>query len=752
MSSHPFDIFAQLLARGISRRDLLRTISGLAAGAAAYASLPLSRVVRARPGVQQDANEPQPPGFWPPDFPLDPPGEMLDDYLDCIADGNTPEECDKGVPWCEIHEYVYSRLLPNVTGILETLTPFGEDCGTTDCLQCCYRPSANSCHSSYIGENVINCRPSIYGAGTRGVGLTLLLAEPPPEGTCLFTPQVCTHLAMCLQEDPAGALGHGSGRTPFPQAGPANYLTDPGAIKQRARVFAIYALTQARHYLDEYATDTPDALPLQSLSDALLGRGWATWRQDMAALTFDLNDPLFRVTDSVGTLIESASRANVGRLFGLLRLLTGLPNLTARLEYVESRVWNAADKASYLAAIPDPDAALAELLDPHIVAILKRVPLLQDYQLLAVALPGEAPPDGRYGGMALGQPPTLRLSTIVAGQTVTLTASLDDPSDGIAGLARPLSVDWGDGRVTRHDVAVGESTMTAAHEYATGGRYAIYGVAANNSGLRGAACAVSEVQAAPQGANRQAPILAPTLVRVGLQGLSILMPYNGDVRLALYFTEATGVRFRAGRSRIISGPTDISVPTAMGDAYAHNPVRVEIVKLSIEPLHGIVAAVSSHVPLLALSTLLLGVFSAAQMRVVDTALTLRVEMLAVYLQGSTTPMPSTFLVVNADGSITVPLLYRATRPEPYQRVERIEIAITPAMFDGFVLDATPTALPVGTTAAWVELRPNSFTRVPDAPTPTLTPTATPPTTPPTPTSTPTGEPSEYKAFVPLVEQ
>ena len=679
--------------------------------------VPKPGLVAARASMQQDPNEPQPPGYWPPDFPLDPPGELIDDYVDCIAEGHTPEECDKGIPWCEIREYLLNRAFPNLTGILETLNPFGEDCGTTDCLQCCYVPSTNGCHSSYIGEDVINCSPNIYGAGTRGVGLTLLLQEPPPDGTCLFTPQVCTHVGMCLQGSATASVS-GTSRAASAQANP-NYLADPRAIKQRARVFAMYALTQARHYLDEYATDNPDALPLQSLTDALFGRGWATWRQDMVSLTFDLNDPLFRVLDGAGNLIESASRANVARLFALLRLMTGLPNLAARLEYIESRLWAAGDKASYLASIPDPDAALEESLDPHLVGILKRVPMLQDYQLFAAPLLGEMPAAGRYGGMTLGQPPTLRLTTALAGPTVTLSVSLDDPTGGVGNLARPLAVDWGDGRVSHYELTAGQATLTASHEYGSASRYAIYAVAANNSGLRGAACAVVEATSAARMASDQQPqaqTALPTVARVGLTGLSILnLPFTKDARLALYFVDASGSKFRAGRSRIVTGPTNITVPTTVGDAYAHNPSRLEVVKVSIEPRHGISAPTAGRIPLLTLSTLLLGVFSTAQMRIADVALALRAEMLAVYVQGSATPLASTVLTVNTDGSIGVPLLYQAASTQPWQRVERIEIAITPGMFDGFVLDATPTVLPVGTTAAWSELRPNVFTLVPDAP-------------------------------------
>lgn len=711
MSSHPFDRLAASLARGMSRRAFLSLMAHLAVGAAAHRILLAPPVARARHSVKQGSSEPQPPPpFWPPDFPLDPPGRAIDDYVECIAQGNTPEDCDKGVPWCEIREYILNRAFPHITGLLEVANPFGEDCGTTDCLQCCYVPNNNGCHSSFIGEDVINCTPRIYGPGTRGVGLTLLLDEPPPDGTCLFTPQVCTHVGICLQGSEAEG-GAGAQLAAAPLASATNYLTDPRAIKQRARVFAMYALAQARHYLDDYATDSPDAAPLQSLHDAVFGRGWATWRQDMAGLILDLNDPLFRVTDSAGNLIESASNANVWRTFALLRLLTGLPGLAARLEHVESRVWSADDITSYLAAIPDPDAALEESLDPHIVGILKRIPSLQDYRLLAVPLAGEPDSSGRYGGMPLGQPPTLRLSAAGAGLTVTLTATLDDPTDG--GLARPLAVDWGDGRSTRHELPAGQAMLTVSHDYASPGRYAIYAVSANNSGLRGAACVVVEADTAG-GAPAQTSAAPLTLVRAGLLGLTVHnLPYTRDMRLALSFADAAGATFLAGRSRVASGPTNITAPVDLGDAYAHNPSRLDVTALIVTPRHNLTAPSGGRIPSFTVSSLALGVFSTAQMRTVDQVLPLSAGMLAVYLEGETAPLPETALTVNGDGTITVPLLYRATTGAPWQRVERIEIAITSELFDGFVLDATPTALATGTSAAWVERRPGAFTPVQD---------------------------------------
>jgi hypothetical protein len=716
-----FDRFALLLACGISRRDLFRLVGALSAAVVVRSHQLRVRPAQAATSVQQFGMNLPPPSFWPPDFPLAPPGQAIDDYVGCIAAGNDPADCDKGVPWCEIREYFLNRAFPNLMGVWETATPFGEDCGTTECLQCCYVPAQNGCHSSYIGEDVINCNQRIYGEGTRGVGQTLLLEEPPPDGTCLFTPQVCTHVAMCVQ----GAAGQAG----LQQTG-INYLTDPRAIKQRARVFAIYLLNQVRHYLNEYATDTPDGSPLQELSDAILGRGWATWRQDMADLHFDLNDPLFQVTDSAGNLVELAARANVGRVLALLRILTGLPNLAARLEHVESRVWSTTEKEAYLAAAPDPDAALAETLHPHLVAILKRVPSLQDYRLLAIPAPDEPAAGAVYGGMPLGQPPTLRVSTTVSGLEVTLAAHLDDPT-GATGPARPIAIDWGDGQVTRSATAAGQADWFVTHRYASAGRYIIYAVAANNSGLRGAAGTVIATTEPPEvdgdgrgAAPSQMPL--PVCIRAGLSDLTVHnVPFRQPFRLALFFVEASGERFLAGRSRVVSGPTNITLPVEIGDAYAHNPSRMGVVTLSIEPRHAVRAPLAGRIPTLNLATLRLGVFSTAQMQTIDTTLTLRPELLTITLAESSAQLPITALTVDADGVISMPLVYRENSSAPWRHVERIDIAITPELFAGLVLDQPPPEIAVGTEAAWIELRPGVFAAALEPPAPAPPPDETP---------------------------
>ena len=73
---------------------------------------------------------------------------------------------------------------------------------------------------------------------------------------------------------------------------------------------------------------------------------------------------------------------------------------------------------------------------------------------------------------------------------------------------------------------------------------------------------------------------------------------------------------------------------------------------------------------------------------VEVALALSVEMLEVYTENATSPLPTDVATANADGTITVPLMYEDPTTATWQLIEGIEIAITPDMFNGLVLDAT----------------------------------------------------------------
>jgi hypothetical protein len=454
-------------------------------------------------------------------------------------------------------------------------------------------------------------------------------------------------------------------------------------------------------------------------------------------------------------LNESASWANAAHLLALARVLTGVPNLAARLAYVESRKWTQAEKDAYLSGIGDPHQAMLSMLDPHWATVIQRLPVLQDYALLLVPLAGETVTEGMFGGQPLGHAPTLSLRAAASNTEVALTISVDDPEDMAGGLARPIAVDWGDGHVTHHSLPSGQSTLEVAHAYVVAGRYAIYAVAANNSGLRGHAALVVEVSA------QAALATLPTISRIQVSGLALTnwlstQRFSVEARLV----DAAGQSFRAGRSAPGRNGA-ANVPIAFGDLYAHNPARLNTTLLRLVVRNELAAPVSKvFSPYLSLAaTMKLGVFSTTQQQLVEQPVTLTPEMLKVYLAGATTPMPSSTVTVEASGALRIPLFWRAASNLPWQKVERIEIALAPEMFNGFVLDAAPTTLPAGTLSKWIETRPGTTVFVPEPPAATPTPTSTPtseptssPITPSTATPTPTSVSAQHKVFLPFVRK
>ena len=70
-------------------------------------------------------------------------------------------------------------------------------------------------------------------------------------------------------------------------------------------------------------------------------------------------------------------------------------------------------------------------------------------------------------------------------------------------------------------------------------------------------------------------------------------------------------------------------------------------------------------------------------------------MLAVYLEGSNTPLPGSVLTVNGNGLDQRAAAVPGKQLGAVAAHRAIEIAIAAGMFDGFVLDATPTPLSTG---------------------------------------------------------
>lgn len=716
MNSHPFDAFARLLARGLSRRTLLRglgvsTFGVFIAGVRTRSGLAAHRLA----SVASQFGPPLPP--LPPAEPWSPENppnlnDIIDDYLDCITSGRTPEECDRGFPgfepfdWCQILWDVITEAMPTLAGLASTFTPFSRNCGERDCFQCCYNGTTGGCHSSFIGFPVLNCNASTYGEGTKAVGLTFIIDPDSvePGDSCLFIPQVCTHIAQCVTAASASATSGDAAVMQQQQALTDNYLTDPRAIDQRARYFATQVQDEVRTYLDTYHTSTPDARTFHSLVEALTNRGRAGWRSDLNNTPIDITHPALRINDAAGNLNESASWSNAAHLLALARVLSGVPNLAERLAYVESRKWTQADKDAYLVGVGDPYQALLNDLDPHWIMILQRVMMLQDYALLSAPLAGEATTEGQYGGQTLGKAPTLSLRATTSSAEVALTINVDDPDDVAGGLARPVAVDWGDGHATHHTLPSGQLTLDVTHAYAVAGRYAIYAVAANDSGLRGHAALIVE---APTAASpRSAPATLPTISRIKLSGLALTnwlstKRFSVEARLV----DAAGRGFRAGRSAP-GGAGAVNVPVAFGDLYAHNPTRFDTASLSLDMRSELAGPHPVFRPYMSMAaTMMLGVFATSTQQLVEQPVTLTPEMLKLYLAGASTPMPSNTVTVEANGALRIPLFWRAASNMPWQKIVRVDIPLTPAMFDGFRLDDAPLTAPAGTQRSWVETRP-----------------------------------------------
>ena len=345
----------------------------------------------------------------------------------------------------------------------------------------------------------------------------------------------------------------------------------------------------------------------------------------------------------------------------------------------------------------------------------QRLRLLQDYALLAAPLVGEVTLNGIYGGQLLGKAPTLSLRATTSAAEVTLTISIDDSEDVAGGLARPLAVDWGDGHVTHHALPSGQLVLDVTHAYEANGRHAIYAVAANDSGLRGHAALVVEAAAATPAANT-APTL-PTISRVRLSDLTLTnLLSTKRFSLEARLVDAAGQSFRAGRSALGRYEGKVNVPVEFGELYAHNPARFDVSLLSLDlrsELTGPPSRVFEFYMTMA-AAMTLGVFSTATQQMVEHAVTLTPEMLKLYLGGSSTPMPTNTVIIEANGALRFPLFWRAASNLPWQKIVRIDIALTTAMFDGFVLNDTVITTQVGAHHAWIETRPGVLTEVPAA--------------------------------------
>ncbi len=600
--------------------------------------------------------------------------DAYSNYQQCVARGADPDLCQALAVYCAIPG---SGLVDSRAGLfskLDLFQSFKVDCGDGECYQCCF--TGDGCHSSFVGFPVINCNAN-YGPETRDVGITLITdPDAQPGDSCLTTPQTCDHLSLCLgdpnsltqlREDLDNGLEH-----------PLNMA---GAAEQRLRYFGKDFYDRFLVYLNRFHTGipiTPDPEftsfgKLVDIDFFLTGRGCMGWRNHVDAFTpYDWSDELFVVKDDQGVASLPASQLNGVRMVGLLRLLDALPNLAGRHAAVESTVWPDVDRDAYLTKLSvDPDEALLALASPIFLDLLRHNPKVSDYRLLAVPLEGEINEPPRFNGCELGYAPDVSLEPVSKnGADASIHLTIDNPELGSPHEGPLLAeVLWGDGTVSHEEISGNSPEADILHTYAEPGRYVVYAVVENTSGLRGVASTIVETSEASSAAS--APhVFAEVHIVDAIARVNVT---SGNER-KLFF-ELSGRDAVTEETLLLGISQELSIPfnedVALGTMVGHNPGARPLDQLILRPawrdgFYGI--GWNGHY--LAFKELQLHVSDTATGGVAKVEVPLTPENVRVYPVEGSNPIEADFLSQTEGGQTLIWL-------DKSWTAERIEIDIPP---------------------------------------------------------------------------
>ncbi len=630
---------------------------------------------------------------------------MLENARACEARGVDKNTCAAIAIWCYLQDKAIGKLYPGFVSKLKIFDAFKIDCGKGECYQCC-KPPNGGCHTSFIGFPVINCN-ELYGKGTRPAGITLIVdPNAKPGASCLFTPQTCDHIPAC----------HYGTKTNIPNlitllnSGKPHALNWKHSKSWKLRTLAKNIHLQTSAYINGYSSQKGS---LTGLAGAVTGRGCKSWHSNVhKTWPMDWKVKEFEVKDKkTGKVSESASKVNWLVQLLTLRTLAALPNLEARMNVVEAMVYTAATKKVYMGTVTDPDAELLKHASPHALAILKRIYQIQDYKMLAVPVKGEPSLAGTFNGCSLGQPPQVKLSYVKDGNlSVKVTVSVADPEYPTTKLANPLIMIWGDGTITRDSVPAGQS-KTISHTYALGGKYAVYGIAANDSGLRGITALALETKQAS--GVKAAPADIPAIGRVVLEKFAVTEKslsgndfYN---HFELWMVDGKGKERRIGITA--PGKSKLNATTAYGDLTGHNNSGLDIKKLVLRPYFSGGFAIGLSQMYVTTDKLRFDVFNTEDGKWISSAVYLKASDVKVYLKGATSPVSASTLGTDSKGRLKLPLF--AKKSGQWTRVTRIDIDLTKAMFSALkVGPTTNTKLPVDKHWIWVEPIPGKLKVIP----------------------------------------
>lgn len=506
-------------------------------------------------------------------------------YKECVANGYGAPECQKAAALCSSFDFTTNNLpgLPaeiyRALGLFESFKPY---CGNGICYQCCF--DGDNCHTSFIGFPVINCNYN-YGPETRPAGLTMVLNGDPGD-PCLFTPQTCNHLALCL-------TGLSPAQIDDINNDPDHIMKTQDAKDQRARHYAEDLMeTRWSNFLNGFTAGDPlvtdsaivlyEETKMVDLFDFMTGRGHPHWREFLDSMVyFDFNSPGFAVLDSNGQFLEGPSRWNFTKQLGLAQTLAAAPNLRNRLDYTGSYIWTPASLATYLSSVGDADSTLLSQMYPLAFYFFTENPRMQDYRLLAVPLLGETVLPDYFNGDTLGQPPVHQVvKSYLDSNRLQLDLSILSPGTHNPNYPFSGQIYWGDGTNTFFELSDFMADTSLVHTYRDTGKYQAFTIVENSSGLRSVKFDEANIQSNLSFDITETPAIHTAWL------------YDVTVSTTLFtFTDEIGFNITTGldTNRILLGKeamqfygnnTTISLDTVM----AHNPDLFQMDSLVIEPI------------------------------------------------------------------------------------------------------------------------------------------------------------------------
>ncbi|MGB8332477.1 MAG: Ig-like domain-containing protein, partial [Polyangiales bacterium] len=604
-----------------------------------------------------------------------------------------------------------------------------------ECYHCCWVPGGGigggdgACHTSFDTSEgpVVNCNPGVYGPGTVGVGPALVIGDSLGLGICVGgVQQVCNHIAQCNGAgSSAGPGGTGPAATSaakslVPKGDPASTGEPPNENMSslQALYLHIQSLESAMRrsfFANERAT--PARTRRKAYVDFITARGTVNWTRILREIEpYNREYDVFAVTDSSGVVLPAASYHQGILYHANLAFVGAVPHLVDRIGYVESRYWTDEEKNDYLDGI-DPEAELRKTMSPMAFEALKSVPI-QDWRLLAQVAPNEPEiPYRTYDGFRLGRAPIVTAAQDCVGESeVTLAVALEDPEESNQeDSAYPVIIDWGDGTVSRHTFDSSLATNAYSHSYADAGTFVAYVTAANSTGLRGVAGVVVEAEGGSPDSSR------PSIATVALDDVRVYSPavsLGGDLSFEVRAAQTNGQGEGIGWSDLLTLAN--AGPNLFGDIVGYNESLVPFDTVVLRPFHmggSYLDSVYLQVP-----SMTLGFYDPRAGAIVSQTIPLTEEMLRVYYEGATAPVPVGELERDVNGELIVPVLRTNDNlaadfcgGDPCERVDRIEIDLTPeimgtrpAVPPGLFEDLRP-----GDAARWVEDVPNVFLASPE---------------------------------------